>query len=134
MNSIATPCPSIPPEISAILRSRLDLTADVQVIPVKGEDRTLYQLEHIPLSRRMTMAGLERLCRRIAKTLGAELYGSVNLEFGATGDAGTFAMMAEVEGATEIETEVCWLHGSRNKDGDCGRIVRHAKMCHGEKA
>lgn len=36
MNSIATPCPSIPSEISAILRSRFDLTADVQVIPVKG--------------------------------------------------------------------------------------------------
>jgi len=47
MNSIATPCPSIPSEISAILRSRFDLTADVQVIPVKGDGRTLYQLEHI---------------------------------------------------------------------------------------
>ena len=47
MNSIATPCPSIPSEISAILRSRFDLTADVQVIPVKGEGRTLYHLELI---------------------------------------------------------------------------------------
>ena len=34
-------------EISAILRSRFDLTANVQIIPVKGENRTLYQLEHI---------------------------------------------------------------------------------------
>ena len=85
MNSIATPCPSIPSEISAILRSRFDLTADVQVIPVKGERRTLYQLEHIPLSRRMTLAGLERLCRRIAKALDAELYGTVNVDFGSLG-------------------------------------------------
>ena len=36
-----------PSEISAIPRFLLDLTADVQVIPVKREDRTLYQLEHI---------------------------------------------------------------------------------------
>lgn len=86
-----------PSEISAILRSRFNLTADVQVIPVKGENRTLYHLEHIPFGRRMTMAGLERLCRRIAKALDAELYGSVNLEFVAIGDAGTFAMMAEAE-------------------------------------
>lgn len=90
-----------PSEISAILRSRFDLTADVQIIPVKGENRTLYHLEHIPFSRRMTMASLERLCHHVAKALGAELYGSVNLEFNAACDAGTFAIMAEVEGATE---------------------------------
>ena len=82
-------------EISAILRTRFGLTADVQVIPVKGENRTLYHLEHIPFSRRMTMAGLERLCRRIAKALDAELYGTVNVDFVNSGDAGTFAMMAE---------------------------------------
>lgn len=34
-------------EISAVLKSQFNLTADVQVIPVKGERRTLYQLEHI---------------------------------------------------------------------------------------
>ena len=86
-----------PSEIAAILLTRFDLTADVQVIPVKGENRTLYQLEHIPFGRRMTMAGLERLCRRIAKTLGAELYGTVNIDFADSGDAGTFAMMAEAQ-------------------------------------
>ena len=91
-------------EISAILRSRFDLTADVQVIPVKGENRTLYQLERIPFGRRMTMAGLERLCRRIGGALGAELYGMVNLDFADSGDAGTFAMMAEVEGTTKVES------------------------------
>ena len=47
------------------------------------------------------MAGLECLCRRIAKALDAELYGTVNLDFADSGDVGTFAMMAEVEGATE---------------------------------
>ena len=82
-------------EISAVLKSQFDLTADVQVIPVKGENRTLYQLEHIPFGRRMTMAGLERLCRRIAKALDAELYGTVNVDIADSGDTGTFAMMAE---------------------------------------
>ena len=91
MNRIKTPS-----EISNILRSRFDLTANVQVIRPKGENRTLYLLENIPLNRRMTAAGLERLCRRIAKALDAELYGTVNLEFG---DAGTFEMVAEVEEA-----------------------------------
>ena len=90
-----------PSEISDLLRSRFDLTADVQVIPVKGENRTLYQLEHIPFGRRMTIAGLERLCRRIAKALDAELYGTVNVEFGTDDDTGTFAMMAEVEDAAK---------------------------------
>ena len=47
MNRMAISCPAIPSEISAILRSRFDLTANVQIIPVKGENRTLYQLEHI---------------------------------------------------------------------------------------
>ena len=48
-----------PSEISTILRSPFDLTTDVQVIPVKGENRSLYLLEHIPFNRRITMAGLE---------------------------------------------------------------------------
>ncbi len=63
MNSIATACPSIPSEISAILRTRLDLTADVQVIPVKGERRTLYQLEHILLHRRISK-GIDNSSRK----------------------------------------------------------------------
>ena len=83
-------------EISAVLKSQFDLTADVQVIPVKGENRTLYQLEHIPLSRRMTMAGLERLCRRIAKALDAELYGTANVDFGSLGDSPSFDLLVEV--------------------------------------
>jgi hypothetical protein len=33
----------------------------------------------------MTMLGLERLCRRIAKALDAELYGTVNVDFGSLG-------------------------------------------------
>ena len=82
-------------EISAILKLQFDLTADVQVIPVEGEGRTLYQLEHIPLNRRITMAGLERLCRHIAKALDAELYGTVNVDFGSTGEGVTFDLLLE---------------------------------------
>ena len=82
-------------EISAVLKSHFNLTAHVQVIPVRGENRTLYQLEHIPLSRRMTMAGLERLCRRIAKALDAEPYGTVNLDLVSLGDNHTFSMLLE---------------------------------------
>ena len=85
-----------PFEISDLLQARFGLTADVQVIPVKGERRTLYQLEHIPLSRRMTMAGLERLCRRIAKALDAELYGTINVDFGSLGDSPSFDLLVEV--------------------------------------
>lgn len=82
-------------EIESVLQSRFGLTAEVQVIHPKGENRSLYLLENVPLNRRMTVAELERLCRRICAALDAELYGSVNLEFG---DAGTtFEMMAEVE-------------------------------------
>ena len=87
-------------EISTILQSSLGLAAEVQVIHPNSENRTLYQLEHISFNRRMTMAGLERLCRRIAKALDANLYGSVNLEFGYAGT--TVAMMAEVEGKVEV--------------------------------
>ena len=83
-------------EISAVLKSQFDLTADLQVIPVKGENRTLYQLEHVPLSRRMTLAGLERLCRRIAKALDAELYGTVNVDFVSLGDSPSFDLLLEV--------------------------------------
>lgn len=90
------PCSKTKREIEEILQSRFGLTADIQVIPVKGEARTLYLLEHVPFNRRMTIAGLERLCRRIAKALDADLYGSVNLEFTSICDAGTFEMLAEV--------------------------------------
>ena len=88
------------PEIESILKSRFGLKAEVQVIRPKGENRTLYLLENVPLNRRMTVAGLDRLCRRIAKALDANLYGSVNLEFGDTGT--TFEMMAEVNGKVEV--------------------------------
>lgn len=84
-------------EIDSILASRFDIKADVQVVPVKGETRTLYQLEHVSLGRRMTMTGLERLCRRIAMALGSELYGTVNIDLVSTGGGITFDMMAEVQ-------------------------------------
>ena len=83
-------------EISAVLKSQFELKADVQVIHVSGENRMLYQLEHIPFNRRMTMAGLERLCRRIAKALDAELCGTVNIDFVSMGDCHTFDMLVEV--------------------------------------
>ena len=83
-------------EIDTILASRFGIKADVQVIPVKGENRTLYQLEHVFLSRRMTVAGLERLCRRIARSLGAELEGSVNIDFVSCNSEPSFTMLAEV--------------------------------------
>ena len=82
-------------EISAVLKSQFELEADVQVIHVSGENRMLYQLEHIPFNRRMTMAGLERLCRRIAKALDAELYGTVNIDFASLGDFQTFDLLLE---------------------------------------
>ena len=82
-------------EISAVLKSQFELKADVQVIHVSGENRMLYQLEHIPFNRRMTMAGLERLCRRIAKALDAELYGTVNIDFASLGDFQTFDLLLE---------------------------------------
>ena len=68
-------------EISYILQSRFGLTASVQVIHPKGENRTLYELEHITLHKRMTIAGLERLCRRIAKALDTDICGMVNIDF-----------------------------------------------------
>ena len=83
-------------EICDLLQSRLGLTASVQVIHPKGENRTLYELEHIPLHRRMTIAGLERLCRRIAKALDAELCGTVNIDFASLSDCHTFDMLLEV--------------------------------------
>lgn len=43
----------------------------------------------------MTMAGLERLCRRIAKALGAELCRTVNIDFVSLGGDTTFEMLAE---------------------------------------
>ena len=82
-------------EISAVLKSQFELKADVQVIHVSGENRMLYQLEHIPFNRRMTMAGLEHLCRRIAKALDAELYGTVNIDFASLGDFQTFDLLLE---------------------------------------
>ena len=85
-------------EISAGLKSQFELKADVQVICPKGENRTLYQLEHISFNRRMTMAGLERLCRRIAKALDAELYGTVNIDFASLGDFQTFDLLLEAHG------------------------------------
>ncbi len=83
-------------EISAALQERFSLSAHVQVIRPKGENRTLYELEHIPFNRRMTMAGLERLCRRIAKALDAELCGMVNIDFVSLGDVPTFDLLLEV--------------------------------------
>ena len=105
-------------EISAILRSRLDLIADVQVIPVTGERRTLYQLEHIPFSRRMTLAGLERLCRRIAKALDAELYGTINVDFGSLGDSPSFDLLLEVyQQASELHRQAQCSLRCRCQDG-----------------
>ena len=83
-------------EIADILQSRFGLTADIQVVKVKGEGRTLYLLEHIPAGRRTTVAGLERLCRRICKALDADPYGTVNLDVVSMGESPTFDMMAEV--------------------------------------
>lgn len=85
-------------EISTILQSSLGLAAEVQVIHPNSENRTLYQLEHISFNRRMTMAGLERLCRRIAKALDAELYGTVNIDFASLGDFQTFDLLLEAHG------------------------------------
>ena len=60
------------------------------------ENRTLYHQEHIPFNRRMTMAGPERLCHRIAKALDTELYGMVNLDFVSLGNLQTFDLLLEV--------------------------------------
>lgn len=50
-------------KIATILKTHFGLTADVQVIPVKGERRTLYQLEHIPLHRRISK-GIDNSSRK----------------------------------------------------------------------
>ena len=83
-------------EISGILQSRFGLTASIQVIHPQGENRTLYELAHIQLDKRMTITGLERLCRRIAKALNADLYGSINIDFVSLGDFQTFDLLLEV--------------------------------------
>ena len=89
------PRPKTKREIADILQARFGLTADVQVIRVKEEGRTLYLLERIPIGRRTTVAGIVRLCRRICKALDADLYGTVNIDFVSPGDTPTFDMMAE---------------------------------------
>lgn len=82
-------------EILGILASDFDLGQPaVQVLPSQ-ENRTLYLVEHATVPRKLTMAGLERLCRKIAAALGAELYGSVNVDFTSLGTSGTFDMMVE---------------------------------------
>jgi ribosome maturation factor RimP len=83
-------------EIEELLQSRFGIKADIQVVKVKGEGRTLYLLEHIPVGCRTTVAGLERLCRRICKALDADPYGTVNLDVVSMGESPTFDMMAEV--------------------------------------
>lgn len=77
------------------LRERFGIEAHAQVIEAPGEGRTLVQLEGIPARRRTTVGGLERLARRIAKALGAELYGTVNLDCVSEGGVATFSMLAE---------------------------------------
>ena len=83
-------------EIEELLQSRFGIKADIQVVKVKGEGRTLYLLEHVPAGRRTTVAGLERLCRRICKALDADPYGTVNLDVVSMGESPTFDMMAEI--------------------------------------
>ncbi len=83
-------------EISVILQSRFGLSASIQVIHPKGENRALYELEHITLHKRMTIAGLERLCRRIAKALDAELCGTMNIDFVSQGEPPSFDLLLEV--------------------------------------
>lgn len=83
-------------EIEDILVEKFGLEATVQVIHPKGEPRTLYQLEGISFNRRMTIGGLERLCRKIAKALDANIDGTVNIDFVSFGDNHTFDIMLEV--------------------------------------
>lgn len=83
-------------QIEEILLTNFGLKASVQVFSPKGEERTLYQLEYIPFHRRMSIGGLERLCRRIAKALDADLLGSVNIDFVSLGEPHTFDLLLEV--------------------------------------
>ena len=46
-----------------VMWGALLVTTDVQVIPVKGERRTLYQLEHILLHRRISK-GIDNSSRK----------------------------------------------------------------------
>ena len=87
--------PKTQQQIEEILRDQLGLEARVQVIHPKGESRTLYQLEAIPFNPRMSIGGLERLCRRIAKALDADLCGSVNIDFVSLGEPHSFDMLLE---------------------------------------
>ena len=83
-------------EIEEILKSQFGIEPYVQVIPMKGEKRTLYQLERIPFTSRMTLGGMERFCQKIAKALNAELYGTVNMDFTSLCGSNTFDLLLEV--------------------------------------
>ena len=82
-------------DVKIVLQDRFGLTAVIQVVPVPNEKRTIVLLENVPVGPRMSIAGLERLARRIAKELGGELEGTVNLDFVSLGHHVTFEMMVE---------------------------------------
>lgn len=83
-------------QIAAILQDKFGIAAEIQVVPAKGEDRTLYLLENIRLDGRTTISGLRRVCKRICEALGAEPYGTTNIDLFSMGDGLSFDMMAEV--------------------------------------
>ena len=81
--------------IVALLRDRFGIDSHVQCMPVKNESRSLYLIEAVKVSPRTTVAGVHRRCKRIAKALGGELYGTVNLDYISQDGKITFEMMVE---------------------------------------
>ena len=84
-------------EIRGILGQEFGMDGcGVQVVPKTGRSGgDLYLIEHIAVGRRITLAGVERMVRRISRALDAEPYGTVNVDFFSLGGGTTFDMLAE---------------------------------------
>lgn len=82
-------------DISAILKSKFDITPSVQVLRDKDTGIVRYEIEHVPASRKMSVGGLKRYCKRICDALDADIGGTVNIEFISLGDDWTFDILAE---------------------------------------
>lgn len=83
-------------EILCILEQRFNIVGcSVQIVSNNNAAGGLYLLEHIDIGRRLTLAGVERLVRRIAKALDGEPYGTVNIDYFSLGGDVTFDMVVE---------------------------------------
>ena len=89
-------------DIKCILIDRFSIDTPVQVLKDKDTGQTLYLLEHVKINDQMSVAELHDLSVRIAKALGGELYGTVNIDFASLGDGVEFEMVVEVGNQTGV--------------------------------